>query len=396
MTGELAWRMLTEPSPRLLWKAAVNAGWNGGRAVRRFKAASASEGRLPPFLFISVTDSCNLCCKGCWVTQAEPSRTMTPETLDRIISSARRRGASFFGLLGGEPLLYPGLFDIIRKHPGAYFQLFTNGLLLDDDSARTMRRLGNVTPLISIEGMGEAADDRRGGRDVTARSIEAVERCRKHRLITGVASSICKSNFDDLVSEKFLRSLIARGAHYVWYYIYRPAGPRPAPELALNSDEILRLRKFLVDARTRHPILIVDAYWDEAGRSICPAAAGISHHISPAGDVEPCPVIQFSADNITDSADPSSVIEQSPFLADCRHLLGETGGCIVMRRPDALWEFLDQPGVRDTTGRGTGLVELAAMRPVADHGMGGRALPERHWLYRMAKRSFFFGFGAYG
>jgi MoaA/NifB/PqqE/SkfB family radical SAM enzyme len=38
--------------------------------------------------------------------------------------------------------------------------------LLDDAVAARMRELGNVTPLISIEGVGEAGDERRGGRDV--------------------------------------------------------------------------------------------------------------------------------------------------------------------------------------------------------------------------------------
>jgi MoaA/NifB/PqqE/SkfB family radical SAM enzyme len=389
-------RMLTEPHPGVLWRAALNAGWRGSRAIRRFKNQRPVNGRLPPFLFISVTDRCNLCCKGCWVTQADPPRTMQPEVLDRIVSSARRHGTTFFGLLGGEPLLHPGLFDIIGKHRDAYFQLFTNGLLLDDGTARTMRRLGNVSPLISIEGLGEAADDRRGGTKVTARSLEAVERCRRHGLIAGVATSICKTNFEDLVSESFLGDLIARGALYVWYYIYRPVGPRPAREIALSADEILALRRFLVDARTRHPILLVDAYWDEEGRSICPAASGISHHISPAGDVEPCPVIQFAADNVASCADPAEAIERSAFLSDCRQVLADAGGCIVMRKPNALWDFLGRSNARDSTGRGTGLAELAVMKPLPDHHLGGRSIPERHWLYRLAKRNFFYGFGAYG
>lgn len=79
--------------------------------------------------------------------------------------------------------------------------------------------------------------------------------------------------------------------HYAWFYIYRPVGPNPTPELCLTPEQIRELRRFLVDARTWAPIIVVDTYWDAEGRAVCPAATGISYHITPAGFIEPCPVI---------------------------------------------------------------------------------------------------------
>lgn len=393
----LARRMLTEPDPRLVRKFVVNAGWKGWRAVQRFRRDSARGRVVPPFLFVSLTNDCNLSCRGCWVTPTAPPRMLAPETLERIVVESQARGSSFFGLLGGEPLLYPQLFDVIARHPEAYFQLFTNGMLLTDEVAARLRELGNVTPLISIEGKDAAGDDRRGGHGVYDRALEAVEHCRKHRLITGVATSVCRTNMADLATEGFLRELIRRGVHYAWYYIYRPVGPRPAPELALSADEIRDLRAFLVEIRRRVPIMVVDAYWDDRGRALCPAALGISHHINPDGDVEPCPVIQFAADRIEAGRPVTDTLAGSTFLAEARRELNEAGGgCILLRRPDRLLALLDRAGARDTTGRGTGRAELAAMTARPDHDMGAQALPERHWFYRLAKRNFFLGFGAYG
>jgi MoaA/NifB/PqqE/SkfB family radical SAM enzyme len=395
--ARLAWRSLTEPHPRLSWRFAVNAGWKGMRAIRRFRRAPRGDGLLPPFLFISVTNACNLCCKGCWVTQTSPAHVMAPEMLDRIITAAQRRGSSFFGILGGEPLLHPGLLEVLERHPEAYFQLFTNGLLLTEEVAARLRRMGNVTPLISIEGVGAAGDARRGGRAVTERSLAALDRCRRQRLIFGVATSLCKTNLDDLATDAFLAEVARRGALYAWYYIYRPVGPDPAPELALDAAEILRVRRFLVDVRARAPLVVVDAYWDQDGRALCPAASGLSHHISPDGDLEPCPVVQFAADRLADGADVEEKLAGSAFLRDTRAMFAQSGrGCIVMRDPAQLAGFLRAQGARDTTQRGTGLAELDAMAPRPDHDMDGTAIPERHWLYRMAKRNVFFGFGAYG
>ena len=99
-------------------------------------------------------------------------------------------------------------------------------------------------------------------------AMAAIEACRRQRLFFGVASSLCKNNLDDLLCDAFLEDMIRRGALYAWYYIYRPSGPDPAPDLALDAADILRVRRFLVEARRRHPILIVDAYWDADGRAL--------------------------------------------------------------------------------------------------------------------------------
>jgi MoaA/NifB/PqqE/SkfB family radical SAM enzyme len=346
---------------------------------------------------ISVTDRCNLRCQGCWVTAAEPSREMSVEDLDAIIVQTKRQGSYFFGILGGEPLLHRGLFDVLAKHPDCYFQLFTNGTLLTDEVAARLRRLGNVSPLVSVEGLERVSDVRRGGQDVYARAMAGLDACRRHRLLTGVATSVCASNFEDLVSERFVRAVIAKGVHYLWYYLYRPAGPNPCPELALDADRIVALRRFMVDGRMRYPIILVDAYWDHEGRALCPAAVGISHHIGPGGYLEPCPPIQFAAERAGAGRDLAAQYGDSAFLASFRRMAAtQSRGCVLLDRPGELRAFVERQGATDSSGRGTGLAELAAMTPHADHHQPGREIPERDFFYRFAKKHWFFGFGAYG
>jgi MoaA/NifB/PqqE/SkfB family radical SAM enzyme len=398
MLAPFAIRLLRETHPRLLARCLWSAGWHGMRAVNRFKRDVARGGPLlPPFLFISVTARCNLRCRGCWVSSTPPAAELSLPVLERLVGAWRARGARFFGLLGGEPLLHDGLFDLIGRHRDCYFQLFTNGTLFTAETARTLRRLGNVTPLISIEGLERESDARRGGQDVFRRAVDALEHCRRERLLTGVASSVCRSNLDEVATPAFLADLVRRGAHYMWYYIYRPAGPDPCPELALGAADIVRLRRFLVEQRRRQPLLLIDAYWDHLGRALCPAAVGISHHVNPAGDVEPCPPIQFACDNVADSPAPAEVVANSPFLGRFRTFARTTTrGCVLLGNPRELYDFLAAERARDSTGRGSGWRELAAMRPLADHDMPDACIPESHWFYRLAKKYWFFGFGAYG
>jgi len=208
---------------------------------------------------------------------------------------------------------------------------------------------------------------------------------------------VCRNNYDDLVNEAWVDELIRRGVHYVWFTTFRPVGPDPAPELTLSSEQIIGVRRFAIKMRSNKPIAVVDAYWDSEGRALCPAAVGISHHISPWGDIEPCPIVQFARDNIQDNnADVFRTITESDFLESFRKTVASaTRGCIVLEKPDMLSELLDHCGARDTTARASAMAELAAMRPCPSHHLPGSELPEEQWLYRFAKKYYFFGFGAY-
>ena len=397
MFAQLTRRFMTEPDKRLLFKFMYNFGWQGGRAIRRYEKRLKRGECFPAFLFMSVTDRCNLNCRGCWVTATKPGRELDRETINRLVDTCRDQGSKFFGIMGGEPLLYRGLMDVFAAHPDCYFLLFTNGTLITDEVVADLKRVGNVTPLVSIEGLETVSDERRGGTDVYRRSMEGIERCRRNGLITGVATSVCSNNIDDLASETFLRKLIDMGVLYVWYYIYRPVGPDPSPELALSQEQITRLRKFLVDVRCKVPILVVDAYWDHLGRALCPAAVGIGHHIGPGGDIELCPPIQFAAENVGDGSHVDEVIKESKFLRDFGSaVLPVTHGCVLLDDPELLKTYVSKHGAKDTSGRESAVAELDGMACRCSHYVAGAEIPERHWMYRFAKKNWFFGFGAYG
>jgi MoaA/NifB/PqqE/SkfB family radical SAM enzyme len=396
MLPTLIKRMLTEVNPRLLANFVVQFGLRNLLAIERFKRRSKRGEQWPPFLFLSVTNRCNLRCAGCWVSVDAPPAELDLETIDRVIRAGRKRGTHFYGILGGEPLLHAGLTDIFARHRDCYFQLFTNGTLMTDELARDLARCGNVTPLVSVEGTATVSDERRGGQNVLNRTLGGIEACRRAGLLTGVATSVCKTNFEDLANEEFLRKLIDLQVQYAWYYAYRPSGADPSPELALDADELVRLREFVVNIRAKLPLIIVDTYYDAEGKGLCPAAAGISYHISPWGDVEPCPPIQFAVENLADKADPIELIEGSTFLRDFREMAaGATRGCVLLERPELLKRFVEEHGARDSSGRATAMAELEAMTARPSQHQPGREIPEKHWMYRFAKKHWFFGFGAY-
>jgi len=393
-------RLLTETDFRLLWKMAINMGFKGMRSVQKHKARLKKGEVFPPFLYISIVNSCNLRCQGCWVDVAAKQQTIDLAAMNRLIDEAKEMGNRFFGILGGEPFMHPELLEILAAHPDCYFQLFTNGQFITRDVARELRRLGNATPLVSIEGREITSDVRRGRAGVLSKTMQGLENCIAERLITGVATSLCQSNIDELLNEEWVDRLIELGVLYMWYHVYRPVGPDPKPELALSPQQQRRVRRFVVQMRAAKPIGIVDAYYDHDGRALCPAVTGFSHHISPWGDIEPCPIVQFAVESIHDRPHDSRPLREkflhSAYLQDFRQTAAEaTRGCIVLERPDLLQELVARHGASDTTARRAALAELMAMQPRTSQYAPGEEIPEISWAYRFAKKHWFNDFGTY-
>ncbi len=395
MLPALVFRTLRSANKRCIAKFCWNFGVKGMLSVEKFKRRLKRGEVFPPFLYLSIINSCNLRCQGCWV-DVEEKDAIDLDALNRTITNAKRHGNVFFGILGGEPFMHPQLLDLLAAHPECYFQVFTNGQLITEKVAKRLREIGNITPLISIEGREIVSDERRGKVEVFARTLRGLENCLKEGILTGVATSVCQTNIDELLTEAWLQELIDRGVHYVWYHTYRPVGPKPNFQLALRSDQLVRVRRFIVEMRAKMPIAMVDAYYDGEGKALCPMSTGVSHHIGPKGDIEPCPIIQFAKETIHDERGIYETMRDSSFLKDFRELSAQhTRGCVVLERPDLVKELVVKHGARDTTVRGTAMAELEAMTPRFSQWLPGEEIPEKHWMYRWAKKYWFNDFGAY-
>jgi len=394
---KMASRILRETDKRLLWKLAFNMGWKGMRSVQKHKQRLRRGEVFPPFLYISIINSCNLRCQGCWVDVAAKQQTIDLAAMNKLIREAREMGNVFFGIVGGEPFMHPELLEILASHPDCYFQVFTNGQFITDDVAKQLRRLGHVTPLISVEGNEIISDERRGRADVFNKTMEGIKNCLGNKLFTGVCTSLCQTNIDDLLTEKWIDRLIEMGVMYTWFHVYRPMGPDACPDLSLTVEQQLRARRFVVEMRARKPIVIVDAYYDGNGQALCPAVTGISHHINPWGGIEPCPIVQFTKESIHDETQTlREKFIDSEFLQDFRELAASaTRGCIVLERPDLLQDLVERHDAADATVRGTALLELEAMQTRTSQYNPGDEVPEKNPLYRFAKKYWFNDFGVY-
>ncbi|MGL6193518.1 MAG: radical SAM protein, partial [Thermoguttaceae bacterium] len=162
MLFRFAYRTLTEVSPRLNYKAARLWVWKGLFALRAYYKRVKKGELFPPFLFFALTNACNLTCRGCWIASKGKPDSLPYDVVDKAIKEAAKQSVYFHTLLGGEPFLYPRIWELIEKHPECYFQIITNAQFLTDENVALIRKLGNVSPLLSIDGLEAENDARRG------------------------------------------------------------------------------------------------------------------------------------------------------------------------------------------------------------------------------------------
>jgi len=90
------------------------------------------------------------------------------------------------------------------------------------------------------------------------------------------------------------------------------------------------------------------------------------------------------------------VFTQSSFLADFRTAAAQnTRGCIVLERPDLVQAIVTKHTAKDSTIRQTAMAEIESMTPRTSQWRHGEEIPEKHWMYWLAKKFFFNDFGVY-
>ena len=90
MLARFAWRFATELSLRSLWKMTYLYAYKGWRAIAAYKKRRDNGELYPPFMFVALTNTCNLRCRGCWVEKEGTAHHLPEQELDFIIDSGKK------------------------------------------------------------------------------------------------------------------------------------------------------------------------------------------------------------------------------------------------------------------------------------------------------------------
>jgi MoaA/NifB/PqqE/SkfB family radical SAM enzyme len=345
---------LTEYMNAAVRNLAVNVGSSNMReklfllAFRRFvgnaaglRSASEEQGEhIPSFLIASITNSCNLFCKGCYARAnglcgETEKKLLTAGQWGSVFSQAQDMGVSFCLLAGGEPLMRRDVIEKAASYRRIVFPVFTNGTMIDDEYCRFFNAHRNIVPVMSIEGDREHTDGRRGNGTYDKLSA-AAERLHRRGILWGASVTLTTENIDEVTSADFTDSLYKNGARVVFFIEYVPAVPG-TEKLAPGEKERTLLEERQDVLRKRYKDMVLLAFpGDEKYLGGCLAGGRAFFHINPYGGAEPCPFSPHSDCNVAESS--LKEVLNSPLFSALRehHLTGteHSGGCALFEQEE--------------------------------------------------------------
>lgn len=306
-----------------------------GREFSPEQVAEARAGNGLLSLELELSRQCNLRCIYCYASsgKALPNELDLSE-IKSIVDQAAEMGARKIIILGGgEPLLYPHLFDVIEHIDslGLVMDLFTNGLSLTEEIAAKLFEL-KVGVVIKMNSRDPETQDFLGGRKGTYAGImrgvallkEAGYPNETHSL--GIETIICRQNYEEL--PELWRWARMEGIVPYVEAMTMQGRAREYPELEVSPEEVKAMfeelaridrDEFLCDW-TPHPPLAAS----QCGRH------EYSCTVTSTGDVQPCPGVSVSVGNIRKES-LKQILSSSPVIADLRNIRqnirGKCGKC---------------------------------------------------------------------
>ena len=300
---EYAYRAINEIDPHILKMNVLNLGYEGMFSGYNYvmELRKKYDCNMPWILLFDPTASCNLRCKGCWAAEYGKTLNLTYEEMDKLVTEGEELGIHWYMCTGGEPMCRKNdLLKLAVAHQSSVFHLFTNGTLIDEEFCKEVQKVGNMAFFISIEGIGDATDDRRG-KGVFDKVMHAMDLMQKYGLLYGTSICYTSQNYKAVTSDEFIDMLISHGVRFNWYFHYMPIGDGANVDLMLNAEQ----REYMIH-RVREirgltggkQIFCIDFQNDGEYIDGCIAGGRQYAHINPAGDVEPCVFIHYSNANI--------------------------------------------------------------------------------------------------
>ena len=320
-------RLLDETDPHVAKMTALNLGYQaafaGTKKIRKMR--EVEQCNIPWLILMDPTSACNLHCTGCWAAEYGHKLNLSYDELDNIITQGKELGIYFYMMTGGEPLVRKAdIIKLCEKHNDCAFHCYTNGTLVDQAFCDEMKRVGNLSLSISLEGFEDANDFRRG-EGVYDKVIHAMDLLHENGLIFGNSVCYTSKNMDAVTSDEFFDLLIEHGSRFAWYFHLMPVGMNASPELMPTKKQ----REYVGGCIA-------------GGRNYC--------HINPNGDVEPCVFIHYSGANIKE-VDLLTALKQPLFMAyranqpfNCNHLKP----CPMLENPEILQRMVHETGAHST------------------------------------------------
>ncbi|MCK5235598.1 MAG: radical SAM protein [Deltaproteobacteria bacterium] len=265
----------------------------------------------PYIISWNTTKRCNLACSHCYLDSAEmngASDMSTEQCMKVMDELASFAPGAMLVLTGGEPLLRPDIFSIIRysRKKGFTPVLGTNATLIDSEVAKELKHSGISGVGISLDSLrGEPHDKIRGVEGSYTTTMNGIEAIKKAGIPFHTQFSITEDNLYEIEGfTRFSRDLGARAVNFFFLVCTGRGQEDTALKPALYEEALQKIvrasnyykNEIMVRARCAPHIIryaddsTFDGFNDFSVTSGCIAAKGYLR-VDPNGSVTPCPYI---------------------------------------------------------------------------------------------------------
>ena len=193
--------------------------------------------RFPLVLMLEPTHQCNLACQGCGRIQEYRETLGQSLTLPECLEAVEECGAPVVTITGGEPLLYPAVFELAQElvHRKKHIYLCTNAILLEKALSK-LPRSPRLTLSVHLDGLAPMHDRILGRPGLFDLALQAIREAKRRGFRVCTNTTIYK--------ETDVREIEALFAHLTELGIdgilvspaYSFAGVEP--EMFLSREEI--------------------------------------------------------------------------------------------------------------------------------------------------------------
>jgi radical SAM protein with 4Fe4S-binding SPASM domain len=264
---------------------------------------------------VNLTRRCNLACSHCYMDAAarnagNGNELNTAEVKGLLDQIAARSNETMVVLTGGEPLLRRDLEALVRhgSRLGLSMVVGTNGVLLNEERARSLQAAGVLGLGISLDSLDPGShDDFRGCPGSWKKTLQAMDHCRRLELPFQVHFSVTEQNAHEV--QGMIDFSRASGAHVLnfFFLVCTGRGETMSDITPAHYEDVL---KQLVRAQQDSTDLIIRArcapHYKRVAHELDPLSpltraqgyegggclAGIHYcRITPEGTVTACPYI---------------------------------------------------------------------------------------------------------
>lgn len=199
----------------------------------------------PDILWLELTQKCNLQCVHCYANGGKDKGSLTLAGWKKIIQDGAKINFKSIQFIGGEPLLFKGLRELIScaiKCEYEYIELFTNATLFEKNFIKWLRDK-RVVVAFSIYSINPETHDRiTKVKGSFVKTITWVKNLIENGIPVRPAVIAMKHNQDSVF--KTVTCLKEIGFHIDSFEIVKPIGRGGSEEVLPDSDEIKKYSVF--------------------------------------------------------------------------------------------------------------------------------------------------------